>query len=404
MSFAILRVQKLKTFGDIGGSLSHNYRNRETLNADSERAHLNEHGIDTNEKCMSAIRDRIPEKRRKDAVLCIEHLVTASPDWDGWGTLKEVEFFQQSKNWLEKKYGKKNVISTTIHRDETTPHLVAYVVPLDEETGRLNAKKYIGGSRLTLSQMQTEFAQSVQSVGLKRGLEGSKAKHTSIREYYNAVNNYDPQLMVHLKAPEPAGMFETKKEYADRVLESVNEQLQSELKELSLLATQTKRAKEDAAQLRKTLREIQKRCEPYLAAIESSSPQFLEFFNQQLPNIRKNLEEKFLEEHNKDIQVDNFEEFLSILSVDEQIAYDDLIQTIVDYCGDDAEKIEQKCVDLEKRIIKTKGFLRSYVRQDYKINFEAIEQYVNDYLKNDAESHFEQEKRSELDNDYGFSH
>ncbi|WP_171499017.1 plasmid recombination protein, partial [Acinetobacter soli] len=71
---------------------------------------------------------RIPEKRRKDAVLCIEHLVTASPEWDGWGTEKETAFFEQARKWLESKYGKKNVVSTTIHRDETTPHLVAYVV------------------------------------------------------------------------------------------------------------------------------------------------------------------------------------------------------------------------------------------------------------------------------------
>ncbi|WP_171499031.1 plasmid recombination protein, partial [Acinetobacter soli] len=68
-----------KSFADVGGSLSHNYRNRETLNADDASTHLNEHTLDTNEKCMSEIRDRIPEKRRKDAVLCIEHLVTASP-------------------------------------------------------------------------------------------------------------------------------------------------------------------------------------------------------------------------------------------------------------------------------------------------------------------------------------
>ncbi|WP_252718126.1 plasmid recombination protein, partial [Acinetobacter soli] len=71
--------------------------------------------------------------------------MTASPEWDGWGTEKETAFFEQSRKWLESKYGKKNVVSTTIHRDETTPHLVAYVVPVDEETGRLNAKKFIGG-------------------------------------------------------------------------------------------------------------------------------------------------------------------------------------------------------------------------------------------------------------------
>ena len=65
---------KLKSFADVGGSLSHNYRNRETLNADSDRTHLNEHELDTNEKCMTAIRDRIPEKRRKDAV-CVLNIL-----------------------------------------------------------------------------------------------------------------------------------------------------------------------------------------------------------------------------------------------------------------------------------------------------------------------------------------
>jgi hypothetical protein len=40
---------------------------------------------------------------------------------------------------------------------------------VDEETGRLNAKKFIGGSRHTLSQMQTDFAVEVKDLGLDRG-------------------------------------------------------------------------------------------------------------------------------------------------------------------------------------------------------------------------------------------
>jgi hypothetical protein len=401
MPFAILRLQKLKSFADIGGSLSHNYRNRETLNADSDRTHLNEHDFDTNEKCIAAIRNRIPEKRRKDAVLCIEHLITASPEWDGWGTPKEADFFEQSKKWLEEKYGKKNIVSTTIHRDETTPHLVAYVVPVDEESGRLNAKKFIGGSRLTLSKMQTDFAQSVQSLGLKRGIEGSKAKHTSIREYYNDVKNYDPQPMVHLKAPEPGGMFETKQQYAERIIESVLEQLQSELKDLSLLATEARRAKEDALQTRKTLTKLEKRCDPYLSAIQSCSPQFIEFFNKQLPDMKNNFEAIFFEESKNNIQNTNFEEFLKVLSVGEQVAYDDLIGTIVDYFGDNAEKIESNVIELERNIMKTKGYLNPYLRQNYQINFDALDHYLNNYLENEeVQSRFEQENGNNRSNDF----
>ena len=118
MSFAILRIQKLKSFADVGGSLSHNYRNRETLNADDARTHLNEHALIPT-KMYDRYSWSYSWKRRKDAVLCIEHLITASPEWDGWGTEKKPHFLS-SRKWLENKYGKNNVVSTTIHRDETT--------------------------------------------------------------------------------------------------------------------------------------------------------------------------------------------------------------------------------------------------------------------------------------------
>lgn len=305
MSFAILRIQKLKSFADVGGSLSHNYRNRETLNADSDRTHLNDHDLDTNEKCMSAIRDRIPEKRRKDAVLCIEHLITASPEWDGWGTKKETEFFEQAKKWLENKYGKNNVVSTTIHRDETTPHLVAYVVPLDESTGRLNAKKYIGGSRHTLSQMQTDFAVEVKELGLDRGVQGSKAKHTSIKEYYENVNEHsktsDLSLNIERPVPPEPEFFESKEKYAERVIsstiDSIFDQIAPNFDHAHLLASQTKKLKKELEETRKTLAEVQQRAKPYLDIINKyNHPNLENEFNKQVFKLEQDFDRQ-LEYH-----------------------------------------------------------------------------------------------------------
>mgnify|MGYP003467690282 CR=1 FL=1 len=45
MAYAILRTEKLKTMGNIGGSLAHNYRTRETPNAVPEPLHLNTHDM-----------------------------------------------------------------------------------------------------------------------------------------------------------------------------------------------------------------------------------------------------------------------------------------------------------------------------------------------------------------------
>lgn len=192
MSFAIYRTAKLKSMGEIGGSLSHTYRTRPTPNADENKLHLNKHMFETYNQCFFALKNAIPEKRRSNAVLCIEHLITASPTWSGWGTKKEEEFFKKSLEFLNKKYGKENVIACSIHRDETTPHLIVYVVPIDEKGG-LNAKKWLGG-RSKLSQTQTEFANEVKHLGLERGLENSKARHKTIKEFYAEIEKPTPKL------------------------------------------------------------------------------------------------------------------------------------------------------------------------------------------------------------------
>ena len=236
MSFAILRTAKLKSFGQIGGSLSHNYRDRPTPNANSQLTQNNENSLSSAQLVMSAIKDKLPEKRRKDAVLCVEYLITASPDWVGWNKSDEQKYFDDAKKWLEDRHGKENVIATTIHRDESTPHLVAYVVPLVD--GRLNAKHFLGG-REKLSKMQTDFADNVgRSVGLVRGLEGSKAEHQTIKQYYANVNTavkISPDIV--LDVPEKR-LLESKESYENRVFDVLDQEVSPLLNRTASLQNQ----------------------------------------------------------------------------------------------------------------------------------------------------------------------
>ena len=84
MAYAILRTAKLKSFGEIGGSLAHTFRERHTPNADPDLTPANEHaGASEAADALAAIRERLPEKRRSDAVLCIEYFIGRSPEWQG---------------------------------------------------------------------------------------------------------------------------------------------------------------------------------------------------------------------------------------------------------------------------------------------------------------------------------
>ena len=185
--YAIMRCKKLSGMGSVAGALKHCYRERETPNADPERTPTNEHAAATStDEAMGRMRALLPEKRRRDAVLAVEYLMTASPEWWQEASRKQQdEFFRRSRQWLADKYGADRVVTSTIHRDETSPHLSAFVVPLTRD-GRLSAREFVGG-RQKMRDDQTSYAAAVADLGLSRGIEGSKARHQTIREHYAAL-------------------------------------------------------------------------------------------------------------------------------------------------------------------------------------------------------------------------
>jgi len=174
--------------GSVASSLQHCYRDRETPNADTEQTQYNQCFLsESTDEAMGRLRELLPEKRRKDAVLAVEYVMTASPEWFETATPREqAKFFTLSKIWLEEKYGKDRVVAAVVHRDEATPHLSAYVVPLTED-GRLSAKEFIG-SRKKMRDDQTSFAESVSRLGLERGIKGSQATHQTVQHYYESLN------------------------------------------------------------------------------------------------------------------------------------------------------------------------------------------------------------------------
>jgi hypothetical protein len=239
MSYAILRTAKLKSFGEIGGSLSHNYRTRPTPNANPIHTPDNHHSVSKPDLVMDGIKQRLPDKTRSNAVLCVEYLITASPEWDGWqNKAKEQDFFKRSLEWLEKRHGKENVVATSIHRDETTPHLIAYVVPIDSQR-KLNARSFLGG-RAALSKMQTDFHSKVKDLGLERGLEGSKAEHKTVKEFYAELQEPTPQNeKIDIKIQrlgydeQPKSHFlDAKALHGERVMDAVYENVELQVNEI----------------------------------------------------------------------------------------------------------------------------------------------------------------------------
>ena len=188
-NYAIIRVAKRKTAG-AAAMARHALRDGQAVdNADEARRADNSVlvGPGSAAGIMARIRDLLPAKRRKDAVTAIDIFVGGSPEAMHAMTREQQDrYFAEALRYIGDRFGGRgNIVSAVVHRDETTPHMQVLLVPLLD--GKLNAKKLVGGPR-ELSELQTEFAQQVGApAGLRRGENGSTARHTSIRQFYGAI-------------------------------------------------------------------------------------------------------------------------------------------------------------------------------------------------------------------------
>ncbi|MGG4968657.1 MobV family relaxase [Escherichia coli] len=263
-NYGIMRCKKRRGMGSVASALQHCYRERETPNADADRTPENHCSVSQSaDEAMGKLRELLPEKRRKDAVLAVEYVMTASPEWWNEATPRQqAEFFARSEQWLENKYGKDRVVAAVVHRDEATPHLSAFVVPLTQD-GRLSAKEFIGG-RSKMRDDQSTYAESVKKLGLERGIEGSRATHQTVQHYYESINRGTrSQVSISPEALEPRvlrkGIFtkdvEDQAAIAKRLSQAVNDGFAGTIAMASQSAQNAKRARD----LQKTMDSQQKR-------------------------------------------------------------------------------------------------------------------------------------------------
>ena len=226
VAYAILRTKKLKSVGALARSARHSFREQPTPNADPGATARNRTvGARGADQVLAAFERGLPERRRRDAVIGIEYLITASPEAfrRHGGTLDDAGdgYFADALRWLRRRHGAENVISATVHLDESTPHLVAYVVPKTAD-GRLSCRDFLGGPA-KLRAMQDDFhAACGAKRGLERGVTGSRARHEDIKSIYGAMVAQDeaPKLSRRDYAAAAVGVETDAWRQAQRVAEA----------------------------------------------------------------------------------------------------------------------------------------------------------------------------------------
>ena len=191
MAYAILRIKKIKTVGGLAASGAHIHRKRPTPNADPSRGIEVLHGSDDLRKDVES---RLPTKRRSNAVLAVEMLLTASPEWFRDGGSVE-RWTDHCIAWLDARYGK-NCVNVCRHDDESSNHIHAVITPITPD-GRLSCDEFFGTPQ-KLSELQDDYADCMKPFGLDRGIPRTqtKRKHQSIRRFYEMCNQVEQKMDV----------------------------------------------------------------------------------------------------------------------------------------------------------------------------------------------------------------
>ena len=124
-----------------------------------------------------------------------------------------------SLKWLQDTFGKENVVSVVLHMDEHTPHLHASIVPIvtgerrkaknkTAEEGKRTYRTKANAVRLCTDDVlnrdkmigyHDSYAQAMGKYGLKRGVRGSDARHTTTAQYYRNIKRETDRLQNCMK-------------------------------------------------------------------------------------------------------------------------------------------------------------------------------------------------------------
>ena len=249
MGFVVLHMEK--AHGSDSGTTAHIERFIIPKNADPTRTHLNRRLIeypDGVKDRSAAIQQRLEEagltrKIGSNQVRAIRINVSGTHE-----DMKRIEEEGRLDEWCADNlkyfadtFGKENIVAAHLHRDEETPHIHVTLVPIvkgerkrrkrEEQAKKRYRKKPTDTvrlcaddimTRLKLKSYQDTYAEAMAKYGLQRGIDGSKARHKSTRQYYRDIQ----KLADNLKAE--VVDLQQQKETAREELRRAKKEIQTE--------------------------------------------------------------------------------------------------------------------------------------------------------------------------------
>lgn len=408
--FSFLRTKKLGDYSQVAGTAGHNTRSIPAGHVDAEKSNLNQVLVGAGNPAeivamAKALISKNGIKPRKNSVLCIETILTASPEFFEMYPEKYQEWLDSSVKYLEKTFGKENIISIVVHLDEETPHIHALTVPIDktlkpEKTKsngekvkqrggnvRLNAKKWLGSPQ-KLSKMQTEYNNAVSHLGLVRGIEKSNAKHTPPKEYRAIFNeafdevkkNHEVKLNF-LEIERELEKIRKKYQYTSdtnlRLIREILSEIEQSVKKKELIEQQLKKVNSNLEKITTDLdntKALVKKIEDkktYFESVKGTKYNELKSISTEIESTIERIEEKKEELSIKNSELSNVDITIKAKEEEFKIKVEEL------------KEISTECTKIDTQILKGKSLIKALKETYYNV-CDELPGTVNDFIKNHA--------------------
>lgn len=201
----------------------HNYRLGECDNADPDRKNENEEllafpeGIgnykDFYENKVATCEFYKTHKLRKDGVRALDIQMSHGDSKDG-RPFNEKEWIKQSIKYLEDTFGKENIGSAVLHKDEKVSHIHAFVVPASHEKG-ISLTQFFAHRGDFMAQID-KYYDYIKDAGIDRPIKDTKLSHTRIKEFWtNALGEERKEIS-------PMNPGESPEDYRNRIQKELN--------------------------------------------------------------------------------------------------------------------------------------------------------------------------------------
>lgn len=177
---------------------------------DPEKTKLNYDLVPSEENLYQRVKSRVDDLKasgsrvQKNSVVMYSNILTVSEAQSNiWGEQKTDDYFKSCYEFFCKEFGKENVVSAKVHKDETAPHMHLQFVPVNPETGKLQAR--VAMNRERINHIHSALPKFLQERGFDVERASGKTKDKNIEDIheFKAIKKQMAERVAELVVPDP---------------------------------------------------------------------------------------------------------------------------------------------------------------------------------------------------------